>query len=108
MMGMAGYLWATGYLGLHGTEAYAPLHHQDQKHFLRLHIQADGCLEIFPIGIDRVGRTWTLLPDAPAQAPWFAPDGPELQPHLIEPPIRIPARAPGRPRSQPPEHATRG
>jgi hypothetical protein len=89
MLGMAGYLWVTGYLGLHGTEAYAPLHHQDQKHFLRLHIQADGGLTIYPIGVDRVGRRWTLRPNAPAHAPWFAPDGPEPEPHLIEAPIRI-------------------
>lgn len=107
MLGMAGYLWATGYLGLHGTEAYAPLHHQDQKHFLRLHIQADGSLTIYPIGIDRVGRKWALRPDAPAHAPWFAPEGPELQPHLIEQPIRISAPVRGRPRSQARERATR-
>nr|MDQ3579731.1 hypothetical protein [Actinomycetota bacterium] len=89
MLGMAGYLWATGYLGLHGTEAYAPLHHQDQKHFLRLHIQADGALTIYPIGVDRVGRKWKLCPDAPAHAPWFAPDGPEPEAHVIEQPITI-------------------
>jgi hypothetical protein len=89
MVGMAGYLWATGCLGLHGTEAYAPLHHQDLKHVLRLHIQADGALTLYPIGIDRVGREWTLRPDAPAHAPWFAPDGPEPEPHLIEQPITI-------------------
>ena len=107
MVGMAGYLWATGYLGLHNTEAYAPLHHQDQKHFLRLHIQADGSLTIYPIGIERVGRKWALRPDDPAHAPWFAPEGPELQPHLIEAPIRFSAPAAGRARSQPRERATR-
>ncbi len=89
MMGMAGYLWATGFIGLHNTEAYAPLHHEHQKHFLRLHIQSDGALMLYPIGIERVGRRWALRPDAPADAPWFAPDGPEPQPHLIEPPVRI-------------------
>jgi hypothetical protein len=89
MVGMAGYLWATGCLGLHGTEAYAPLHHQDLKHVLRLHLQADGTLTLYPIGIDRVGRKWKLCPDAPAHAPWFAPDGSEPEPHLIEQPIRI-------------------
>ena len=89
MVGMAGYLWATGYLGLHNTEAYAPLHHQDQKHFLRLHIQSDGTLTVYPVGVERVGRKWTLCPDAPAHAPWFAPDGPEPETHLIERPIRI-------------------
>ena len=94
MMGMAGYLWATGYLGLHNTEAYAPLHHQDQKHFLRMHIGADGGLTIYPIAIERVGRKWALRPDAAADAPWFDPVGPEIQPHLIEAPIRIGAPAP--------------
>jgi len=89
MVGMAGYLWATNCLGLHGTEGYAPLHHQDLKHFLRLHIEADGALTVYPIGVDRVGRKWTLCPDAPAHAPWFAPDGSEPEPHLIEQPIRI-------------------
>jgi len=89
MVGMAGYLWVTGFLGFHNTEAYAPLHHQDLKHFLRLHIQADGTLTLYPIAIDRVGRKWTLCPDAPAHAPWFAPDGPEPEAHLIEQPIRI-------------------
>ncbi len=89
MVGMAGYLWVTGCLGFHNTEAYAPLHHADLKHFLRLHIQADGALTVYPIGIDRVGRKWTLCPDAPAHAPWFTPAGPEPEPHLIEQPIRI-------------------
>jgi hypothetical protein len=92
VVGMAGYLWATGCLGLHGTEGYAPLHHQDLKHILRLHIGPDGALTIYPIAVDRVGRRWTLHPDAPAHEPWFASEGPEPEAHLIEPPIRI-ARA---------------
>ena len=102
MIGMAGYLWATGCLGLHGTEAYAPLHHQDHKHVLRLHIQADGSLTIYPIGIDRVGRAWTLSPDAPAHAPWFTPDGHEPEPHLIEPPITIGRAVPASATTTPP------
>lgn len=89
MFAMTGYLWLTGFLGLHGTEGYAPLHHQDLKHFLRLHITPDGALTIYPIALDRVGRKWTLRPDDPADAPWFAPDGPALRPRLVEEPIRI-------------------
>lgn len=88
-VGMSGYLWATNLLGLHGNEGYAPLHHQDLKHFLRLHIDAGGDLTVYPIGVDRVGRKWQLRPDAAAHAPWFAPSGPEPEPHLIEQPIRI-------------------
>jgi len=88
-VGMSGYLWATNCLGLHGNEGYAPLHHQDLKHFLRLHIDAGGALTVYPIGVNRVGRKWQLCPDAPAGAPWFAPAGAEPEPHLIERPIRI-------------------
>ncbi len=89
MVGMSGYLWATNCLGLHGTEGYAALHHQDFKHFLRLHVEADGALTVYPIGVDRVARKWTLCPDAPAHAPWFVPHGSEPEPHLIEKPITI-------------------
>ncbi|HVL02972.1 MAG TPA: hypothetical protein VM386_00910, partial [Acidimicrobiales bacterium] len=95
MVGMSGYLWATNCLGFHGNEGYAPLHHQDQKHFLRFHIDPEGALTVFPIGVDRVGRKWQLRPDAPSHAPWFDPSGPEPEPHLIEGPIRIEGRATG-------------
>jgi hypothetical protein len=89
VVGMTAYLWATGFLGLHGTEGYAPLHHQDLKHVLRLHIQSDGTLTVYAIAVDRVGRRWRLQPDAAPDAPWFAPDGHEPEARLIEPPIRI-------------------
>ena len=89
---MSGYLWATNYLGFHGNEGYAPLHHQDLKHFLRLRIDADGALTVYPIGIARVSRKWRLCPDEPAHAPWFVPDGAEPVPQLIERPIRIDGR----------------
>ncbi|MGH3986788.1 MAG: metallophosphoesterase [Pseudonocardiaceae bacterium] len=89
MVGLSGYLWVTNCFGLHQTEGYAAQHHQDLKHFLRLHIETDGALTVYPIGVDRVGRKWTLCPDAPAHAPWFAPHGSEPVPHLIEKPITI-------------------
>lgn len=89
MLGIAGYLWATNCFGYHGNEAYAPLHHSDYKNFLRLHIDTDGTLTVYPFGIDRVGRRWELRPDAPADAPWFAPVGPEPKADLIEAPIRM-------------------
>jgi hypothetical protein len=87
-VGISGYLWATNCLGFHGNEGYAPLHHQDLKHFLRLHIDAAGVLTLYPIGVDRVGRHWELRPDDAPHAPWFAPSSP-IRPHLIEEPIRI-------------------
>ncbi|MGI8686575.1 MAG: metallophosphoesterase [Acidimicrobiales bacterium] len=88
-VGISGYLWATNCLGFHGNEAYAPLHHMDHKHFLRLHIDRDGALTVYPIGIDRVGRKWEVRPDDPPTAPWLAPVGPTPAAHLIEDPVRI-------------------
>jgi len=91
--GVSGYFWATNCLGLHGNEAYAPLHHQDLKHFLRLHFDTDGALTVYPIAVDRVGRHWEARPDAAADEPWFAPTGGEPEAHLIEEPIRIDGRS---------------
>ena len=93
-VGMSGYLWVTNCLGFHGNEAYAPLHHMDLKHFLRLHIGTDGVLSVYPVAIDRVVRHWELRPDAPPEAPWFAPAGPPPEPRLIEGPVRIGDRTP--------------
>jgi hypothetical protein len=92
VLGIAGYFWATNCLGYHGNEVYAPLHHEDLKNFLRLHVDGDGGLTIYPIGIDRVGRHWELRPEGADHEPWFAPAGDPPQVHLIEPPIRIKGR----------------
>ncbi|MBW3651161.1 MAG: metallophosphoesterase [Actinobacteria bacterium] len=88
VLGIAAYLWVANCFGFHGNETYAPLHHMDYKNFLRLHIDREGTLNVYPVGIDRVARKWKLCPDAPDAAPWFDPVGDELTPHLIEAPIR--------------------
>jgi len=95
VLGISGYLWITNCLGYHGNEAYAPLHHMDQKNFLRLHIDSAGDLTVYPFGVDRICRRWRLSPDAGAHAPWVAPAGPEAKAHLIEPPIEFRASAEG-------------
>lgn len=87
VLGISGYLWITNCLGYHGNEAFAPLHHMDQKNFLRLHIDGDGALTVYPVGIDRVCRRWRFSPHAAAHEPWLAPVKTEAKPHLIEEPI---------------------
>jgi len=94
MFGLAAYLWATNCIGLHGNEAYAPLHHADYKNFLRMHVGADGALTVYPVGIDRVGRKWDLRPDGAEEEPWFAPVGADPVAHLIEAPLRFERRRP--------------
>jgi hypothetical protein len=75
----------------HGNEAFSALRIQDWKSFLRLHIDEQGRLTIYPVGIKRVPRRWQkagdpggldtseLLPDDRRWTP----------PALIEEPIPI-------------------
>ena len=91
VLGVSGYLWATNSLGYHSNEAYAPLHHMDQKNFLRLHIDSSGGLTVYPIGIDRVVRHWEFAPEAEPHEPWLVPAGDGPTPHLIESPVKFPA-----------------
>jgi len=88
-LGLAGYLWATNCLGFHANETYAPLRVMDFKSFLRLHIDAEGNLTVFPIGIDRVCHRWRLSRDPAPEAPWLEPEEDGLKNHLIEAPVRI-------------------
>jgi hypothetical protein len=60
----------------------------DSKSFLRLRFDRDGSLTIYSIGIDRVGRSWQVAPDAPPTQSWIVPAKP-IDAHLIEQPIRI-------------------
>jgi hypothetical protein len=99
VLGISGYLWITNCLGYHGNEAFAPLHHMDQKNFLRLHIDRDGTLTVYPVGIDRVCRRWEFRPQGAAHEPWLAPVKIEAKPHLIEEPITFPPSAPRPPPS---------
>jgi hypothetical protein len=74
--------------GRHGNEAFSSLGIEDWKNFVRLHINEDGDLTIYPVGIRRVPRKWRQRTGS---------SGPELEPHpddrratkaeLIEPPI---------------------
>jgi hypothetical protein len=86
LMGL--YLWASQLAGLHANEAFSSAHTQDHKSFLRMRIERNGSLTIFPIAVDRVPRAWRLVRDADPQVPWFEPVGASVAPRLIEDPIR--------------------
>lgn len=72
----------------HSNEAFSSLAIQDWKNFLKLKIDTDGSLTIYPIGIRRVPRKWkTNSVDAiPAMVP---DDARASEPQLIESPIKI-------------------
>ncbi len=74
--------------GRHSEEAFSGLRIEDFKHFLRLHVGADGRLTIWPVRIERVPRRWRPRAEGEATMSRVVPDAP-LVAELIEPPIRI-------------------
>ena len=72
--------------GRHGNEAFSSLGIEDYKNFLRLHINEDGDLTIYPIGIRRVPRKWKAREKG--VGPELVSNDPKAtDPELIELPI---------------------
>lgn len=74
--------------GRHGNEAFSSLAIKDWKHFLRLNIDREGTLTIFPIGIRRVARQWDTC-EIGISGSHFVPAEPEIGPELIDGPITV-------------------
>ena len=54
-----------------------------------MHLDRDGRLTVYPVGVDRVPRDWRFRPDGEPDEPWFQPaDGP-IEPRLIEEPFAL-------------------
>jgi Calcineurin-like phosphoesterase len=75
--------------GRHSQQAFSALRIEDFKHFLRLHIAADGTLTIYPIRIDRVPRGWRAPDATSGGSPSRLVPETALEPALIEPPIVV-------------------
>ena len=75
--------------GRHSTEAFSSLHIEDWKSFLRLVVRRDGTMNIYPIGIRRVPRTWQDV-EGGVDLPLAGPADPNAtNPVLIEGPIPV-------------------
>lgn len=90
------YLYLSHLAGRHANEVFSCQGISDYKHFLRLHLDADGALTIYPIGIDHVPHDWAYHPGADG-TPWYRPKGEPMaaRAHLVEPPIRVPTTVGG-------------
>lgn len=74
--------------GRHDNEAFSALRVKDYKNFLRLHIDEEGTLTIFPIKIQKASRKWRKRKDGENDNAYIIPlDG--TKPELIEEPIVI-------------------
>nr|WP_244162144.1 metallophosphoesterase [Micromonospora eburnea] len=80
------YLLVAGAFGVNVNELFAGQGIEDSKAFLRIRIDPDGTLTIYPIALDRVSHAWQLNPDQSPTASWLTPQRP-LHPRLAEPPI---------------------
>ena len=60
---VAAYLLVAGSFGVNVNELFAGQGIEDSKSFLRLRIDPDGTLTIYPLGVDRVSRDWQVNPD---------------------------------------------
>ncbi|MCA1844032.1 MAG: hypothetical protein LC792_12785, partial [Actinobacteria bacterium] len=60
----------------HGNEAFSAMRLPSYKNFLRMHLDADGVLHIYPLGIRRAVKRWRVDPDNTDEASWLAPDQP--------------------------------
>lgn len=74
--------------GRHSEEAFSGLKHQDHKHFLRLNIDRQGTLTIWPIKIERVPRKWRERKVGESGTSFVVPDGP-MKAEMIEAPIVV-------------------
>jgi hypothetical protein len=74
--------------GAHPNEAFSSMAIPDWKNFLRMKIDRDGRLWLYPVGIRRVPRAWK--PGATVREPeWVSADAKATPPMLIEPPIIV-------------------
>ena len=82
------YLLVASFFKVNVNELYAGQGIEDAKSFLRLHIDSDGTLTVYPLGIRRICRRWVADPEGSHDASWLRPEQ-SLDVHLIEEPIRV-------------------
>jgi hypothetical protein len=82
------YLLLASTVRVNFNELFAAQSIVDSKSFIRLHINDEGQLTLYPIGVDRVCRKWTVRPDDPVDQPWLQPAH-AVGTALIEPPFTV-------------------
>jgi hypothetical protein len=78
--------------GAHINEVFSSQKIQDYKSFLRLRIDAEGDLTLYPIGVEKIPRRWKANPkakDPEGEEPWWDPIGGDIESRLIEGPVKI-------------------
>jgi hypothetical protein len=70
------YLIVASRFDVNVNELFAGQSIEDYKSFLRMHIDRDGSLTIYPLAVERVCRRWRANPAGDAGSPWVVPAEP--------------------------------
>jgi hypothetical protein len=90
---MGAYLYVSlQFFHRHANEAFSALHIADYKNFLRLRIDQDGSLTIYPVGVEKVPRKWVAASNPSPGEPVLVPEDRKIEPFMIEGPIVLPPR----------------
>ena len=73
---LCGYLNVASRFDVNANELFAGQGIEDYKSFLRMHIDQDGSLTIYPITVRTVTHRWRANPDGPPGSPWVMPAAP--------------------------------
>lgn len=85
------YLYVSlNFFGRHSNEAFSSLAIEDYKNFLRIRIEANGGLTIFPVRVKRVPRKWKRQQEGVEGPAYVSDDGDATAPELLESPIYFP------------------
>ncbi len=77
--------------GAHSNEVFLCQSIPDYKNFLRLHIDKNGRLTIYSVGVRKVCKDWQLNKSARKGEPWFEPKQQRIDKYasLIEKPVEV-------------------
>jgi hypothetical protein len=79
-------------LDAQGNEAFSAMRLTTHKNFLRLHLDHEGVLHVYPIGVRRVVKRWRVASEGKPGDSWLAPAGAPPQARLIEPAFTVGGR----------------
>ena len=77
------------FFGRHHNEAFSSLKIADYKNFLRLKIEENGDLVIYPVGVRKVAKKWKENSDLEENSRIVPDDSRATLPELIEEPVII-------------------
>jgi hypothetical protein len=72
-------------LRVHGNEAFSAARLSSHRSFLRMHVDEEGRLTVYVVGVERIVRRWRPETDTiDPERSWLTPVGDPVRPHLVD------------------------